>query len=409
MSHEPEEATIFEACNCRGKDGSLEKIDSGGIMNKFKILGIGICFLFLCLHHCKAHEETKVSENHPSDFAQYEFLRYSGGQEIFSPEKIVSSDNNWEILLSCLGGKTREELQENGIDFTESQLMLLKAMGFIDYIKGPEPEKLITILPILGFSEKKALIQKVRSLANEIAPQLGDDLKNLEEALHKKGWGGHTFSILFSAVVDGIVWFPFIEQGFVKEFALDQSRPLFDGVYWAYYPKREFRCGTNIAIGDDVFMILNWSDGPMQKIQEVFHWDNLYALRDEFLKHGRVTDEELKSEIIPYHVVNDDGHFTVPMIEMKADDQIFLICQSLAAKIVGFIGQNLDLDKLKEEFGFADKEKAFVVAYHEWMWELMEYLDGQGLVRKPSAFSNPEKAGPEDIGKLFFIVRGSIN
>jgi hypothetical protein len=381
----------------------------GGNMKKFRILRIATCCLFLCLNNCNVEEKSKTSENYPSDFAKYEFLRYSGGQEIFSPDKIVSSDNNWEILLSCLGGKTREELEDNGVLFTESQLMLLKAMGFLDIVEEPDAEKLITTLPILGFSEKQALIQKVKNLVYATESELGDDIKRLKETLEKNGYEEYTFSILFSAVVDGIVWFPFRAQGFVKEFALDQSRPLFDGVYWAYYPKRDFRCGSNIAIGDDVYMILNWSDGPMKKIQEVFHWDNLYALRDEFLKYGKVVDEDLRSELIPYGVLDNEGDFIVPLIEMDVNDQVFLICQSMAAKIIGSINQKLDLENIKEEFGFADREKAFVVAYHEWMWEFMEHLDEQGIVKKPIAFSDPEKAGPRDIGKLFFIVRGSIS
>lgn len=377
-------------------------------MNKFKILWIA-AFLIFSLFNCrKVKEEIKMGENYPFDFTRYEALSFSGGQEIFSPDKIVAADNNWEILLSCLGGKTREELQEKGIGFTESQLMLLKAMGFLDCVKDTKPEKLITALPILGFSQKQALIQKVRNLAGEIEPELRDEIKKLKEALGKTGYQDYLYSIFFSAVADGIVWFPFRAQGFVKEFALDQDRPLFDGVFWTYYPKRDFRCGTNIALGNDVFMILNWSDGPMEKIQKVFHWDNLYTLRDEFVEHGRVVDEELKSELIPYGVVDNNGNFNVPIIKMETDDQIFLICRSLAAKIVGFMGQKLDLDKLQEEFGFADKEKAFVVAYHEWMWELMEYLDKQGLIRKPLAFADPGKAGPRDIGKLFFIVKGSF-
>jgi hypothetical protein len=381
----------------------------GGNMKKFRILWTVICCLFLCFNNCATQEKSKKSENLPSDIAKYEFLRYSGGQEIFSPDKIVSSDNNWEILLSCIGGITREELENKGVLFTESQLMLLKAMGFMDFGNASEPEKLLTTLPILGFSEKQALIQKVRSFVHEIEPVLRDDIKMLKETLQGKGWEEYAFSILFSAVVDGIVWFPFRAQGFVNEFALDHSRPLFDGVYWAYYPKRHFRCGSNIAIGDDVYMILNWSDGPLKKTQEVFHWDNLYALRDEFLKHGKVADEALKSELIPYGVLDNEGDFIVPLIEMEANDHIFLICQSMAAKIVGAISQKLDLEDLQEEFGFADREKAFVVVYHEWIWEFMEHVVEQGLVRKPLAFSDPDQAGPEEIGKLFFIVRGSIS
>lgn len=259
-------------------------------MQNLKFLFIGICILCLGFYHCSVKEKGKTDENYPSDFKKYEGLRFSGGQEIFSPEKIISADNNWEILLACRNGKTRKELREAGIDFTESQFMLLKAMGFLDFRRDTEPERLLTALPILGSSDKQALIDKARELAAKIEPELRDDIKKLKEILAESGYDDYLFSIFFSAVIDGIVWFPFIDQGFVDEFSLDNERPLFDGVYWLSYPKRDFRCGTNIAIGDDVFMILNWSDGPMNKIQEVFHWDNLYSMRDQFLEYGKITD-----------------------------------------------------------------------------------------------------------------------
>ena len=377
-------------------------------MKKIGFLLIIKCFLF-SLMSCTDYTENKSkSEDYPSDVTQYEFLRYSGGQEYFSPERIVKSDNNWEILLSCLGGKTRGELKENGVFFTESQLMLLKAMGFLDLGGDFDMKKITTTLPILGHSKKQTLIQQMKSLVLDIEPVLRDDIQMLKETLGKKGFEDYVFSILFSAVVDGIVWFPFRDQGFVKEFKLNQDRPLYDGVYWAYYPKRDFRCGTNIALGDDVYIVLNWSDGPMNKIQEVFHWDNLYILRDDFIQFGKVVNEKIKFELKSYGILDDRGNFKVPIIELKTDDQIFLICQSLATKIVGFIVQKLNLENIKREFGFHDTEKAFVVAYHEWMWEFMEYLDEQGIVKKPFAFSNPQEAEPKHIGKLLFIVKGSI-
>ena len=378
-------------------------------MKRLKALFTTTFLLFLCFSHCSFKEENDKELNYPSDITQYEFLRYSGGQEYFSPDKIVKLDNNWDILLSCLGGKTRKELKENGVDFSESQLMLMKAMGFLNFIKDSNTEKITTILPILGFSEKQSLIQKMKDVVSDIEPELRDDIKVFKEALEEEGYGDYLFSILFSAVVDGIIWFPLRAQGFVKEFKLSLDRPLYDGVFWAYYPKRNFRCGTNIALGKDVYVVLNWSDGPMKKVQKIFNWDNLYSLRDEFLKFGKVVNEDLKSELKSYEVLDDSGNFIVPIIEMKADDRIFLNCQSIATKLLGQIIQKFPLEDLVEEYGFSDKEKAFVVTYHEWMWEFMEYLDERGIVKKPFAFTNPDEAEPKDIGKLLFIVKGSIN
>lgn len=377
-------------------------------MKKCKPLVIPACFIFLCFSHCDLKKRSDKSTDYPPDVNKYEFLRYSGGQEIFSPDKIVKLDNNWEILFSCLGEKTRMELKEKGVIFTESQLMLLKAMGFLDIVEDSGSEKLITAMPILGLSQKQSLIRNLRNLASEIAPELRDDINMLKETLKKKGYQEYLFSILFSAVVDGIVWFPLRAQGFVEEFKLSQDRPLYDGVYWAYYPKRNFRCGTNIAIGEDVYIILNWSDGPWDKIQKAFNWENLYTLRDDFFKYGKVVNEDLKSDLKSYEVLDSNGNFIVPIIEMDVKDQVFLICQSIAEKLLALIIQKINLEKIQQEYGFYDKEKAFVVTYHEWMWEFMEYLDEQGIVKKPFAFSKPEEAEPKHIGKLFFIAKGSI-
>jgi len=311
--------------------------------------------------------------------------------------------------LACLVGKTREELKEMEVTFTKSQLMLLYAMRFIDYIKDSNTEKIITTMPILGSKEKRSLIKKVRKSTYEIEPELEEDIYALKKTLKKIGHEDHTFSILFSAVIDGIVWLPFRAQGFVTEFALTPQKPLYDGVYWAYYPKRDFRCGTNIALGDDVYVLLNWSDGPMEKIQKVFNWKNLRLIHDDYLKYGKIVNEELRHKLKLYKVIDAAGNLTVPIIEMKSNDPIFLTLQSMASKIVKLIGEKLDLESLKEEYGFWDKEKAFVVAYHEWMWEFMEYLNEQGIVKKPLAFSNPKEAEPKDIGDLLFLVKGSIN
>jgi len=375
-------------------------------MNRLCYIQIFIlCLFLLSVNTCMETKVNAVKEGYAPDIEQYEFLRFSGGQERMSPDRVVRADNNWEILLACLERKTKKELKGMDIKFTESQLMLLRAMRFIDY----DDEVIRTTMPILGVKEKQELISYLRRLAQDMEPVLKDDIHQLKEILTSQGYPDHVFSILFSGVIDGVVWFPFRAQGLVKEFSLSEERPLFDGVYWAYCPKRDFRCGSNIAIGKETFVVVNWSDGPQKKIQKVFHWENLYSMQEQMDQHGQIVDEDLISQLIPYGVVDEQGHMTVPVFEMKLDDPVFLACQSMAEKIVGFINQNLDIEALRTEYGFSDKEAAFVVVYHEWMWEFMEYLVEKGLIDKPLAFKQPELAEEKDIGKLLFVIRGSVS
>jgi hypothetical protein len=371
-----------------------------------KIFGIG---LLLTMINCTRNQKITSVDDYPSDIDQYEFLRYSGGQEVISPDRVVNADNNWDILLACLGGKTWTELKKAGVNATESQLMLLNAMRFIDYKEELKSDTMTTTLPILGRNKKQLLIREVREFAEQIEPELREDIQNLKKTLTGNGYEDCIFSVLFSCVVDGLVWFPFRAQGLVSEFTLSEQRPLFDGVYWSYYPKRDFRCGTNIALGENIFIIVNWSDGPQEKIQKVFNWKNLRSMHDQLVQSGRIVEEDLKQQLMPYRVIEQNGKPIVPVIEMKMDDPVFSVCQAMAAKIVRFMAGHLDLDRIRTEYGFPDKETAFVVVYHEWMWEFMEYLVEKGIVEKPEAFERPEEAEAGDIGKLLFIVKGSVD
>jgi hypothetical protein len=349
-------------------------------------------------------------EDLPSDVEKYEFLEFSGGQAVFDPEDVIRADNNWKLLLACKEPRTRESLNRTGISCTESQIMLLQAMGFIDFDrKDVQLESIKTTLTILGYAEKQAMILKVRKMASEFADEIEEDFCVLIDILKKTEHRERAFSIFFSFVVDGIVWFPFRGQAYVSEFELTLEKPLYDGIYWAYYPQREFRCGTNVALGNDLYVLLNWSDGAQEKIQKVFNWANLNQIHTDLLEQGRIVHAELRQALEPYGIVDAEGNLTVLTIEMKEDDPIFQISQILAMKAVQFIGEKMDRKELCKEFGFSDEETAFVVTYHEWMWELMMLLVEKDFVDIPLAFENPEKATPQDIGRLIFVVKGKIN
>jgi hypothetical protein len=366
-----------------------------------------ITAFLIFLYGCQGHPS---EQNLPLNIEKYEFLEFSGGQAVFDPEKVVRADNNWEILLACKEPTTRESLNKRGISCTESQIMLLRAMGFIGGdVNDAQPECIKTTLSILGSKKKQALIQKVREMASELADETEEDIRVLLDILKKTGHEERAFSILFSFIVDGIVWFPLRSQAYVSEFELTLEKPLYDGIFWAYYPKREFRCGTNIALGNDLYVLLNWSDRAQEKIQKVFNWPNLNQIHTDLLEQGRIVHAGLRKALEPYGIVDEEGHLTVLTIEMTEADPIFQISQVLAAKVVQFIGAKMNRKKLCEEFGFSDQEAAFVVAYHEWMWELMMNLVERGIVDIPLAFKNPEKAEPQDIGGLIFIVKGKIN
>jgi hypothetical protein len=83
-------------------------------MPKLFAISLTIILLVMAVVPMSRSQNTDSGEC-PADINRYEFLRYSGGQKILSVDAVVRADNNWSILLACLGGKTREELQAMGV------------------------------------------------------------------------------------------------------------------------------------------------------------------------------------------------------------------------------------------------------------------------------------------------------
>lgn len=358
------------------------------------------CFLLFFCQFSFA-QETSSEADYPADFRKYEFLEYSGGSSVISPRDAISADNNWEILLACLEAKTVTELEEMGVDLTRSQLLLLRAMRFIDY--DMKTRKFKTSLPILGSEKKRLLIKRMRSLAVKLEPLLRTDVNSLLGELKKNGRKENAFTILFSYALDAVPWKLFQSKGVIGNIGLSPERPLYDGVYWAYYPPRGFRCGTNFFRGEGFYIALNWGEPARKKIFSVFHNTNMRQMRDDFQANGKIVSPGLIQELITYGLFDSEGNLTIPVIEEGGDGGLFEVCHRLGEKAASLFIEEQDLEALKNDFGFYNLEYTVIVCYHEWMWEYLEYLDEIGLVSKPFAFSNPEKAGPEHIGRLLFM------
>ena len=359
--------------------------------------------LFVCINSCG--QETEDVEDYPADMDKYAFTFYGGGDNILAPQAVVRVDNNWEILLACLEGKTKSELQAAGIDFRDSQLMLLLAMQFLE-LRG---NRLKTTLPILGAKKMGALREEMRALAVKMDIELRPAIEALRTELNNTGRESSTYTILFCYALDSLPWDYFEEKDLVFPMQRSLEKPLWNGVYWAYYPERETRCGTNSLSDQGVTFKLNWSEEPIKKIFRYFNWNKLGALLEDYLENGRIVDEALRKNLAETGIFDSVGKLTIPIIIEREDNQLYSACREVADKTANLFLRNLDLERLKTEFDFNNDERAIVVSYHEWMWEYLDYLEKEGLVRRPFAFSNPEEAGPEDIGALLFVVDGRSN
>ena len=129
-----------------------------------------------------------------------------------------------------------------------------------------------------------------------------------------------------------------------------------------------------------------------------------HAMINDLADSGKVTNSEVKQTFLPFNLFDENGNFTIPVIESKQGNRLYDISHRISEKIAETVPGLVDFPELIEEFQFQNNAQALIITYHEIMWDLMNKFE-QDVVEKPIAFSNPENAGNKDVADLVFIVR----
>lgn len=169
---------------------------------------------------------------------------------------IINLDNNGQILLACTSERTLEELKSMGIRFTQSQIRLLT-----DWRLLQENEEVFkTVFPILDEDKTNHLRHQMKKGASTLGQDLREDVISLAKELHSIGREKNVYTILFSYVLDGLVWDIWEEKGILVKRKITEENPFWTGVIWAVYPPRDFACGTNRLSDKGVSLNINWSE-----------------------------------------------------------------------------------------------------------------------------------------------------
>jgi len=131
------------------------------------------------------------------------------------------------------------------------------------------------------------------------------------------------------------------------------------------------------------------------------------SLTEPFLadleKSGTVSDPDIRSQMLALGIVAADGKPTVPIVREVDSDAVFSSSRAIAHKISeGMLraAQSPDLFTLT---GTGDRGVALIIAYHEFMWELLAYLEKSGVVLPPAILS-AKSPDPRRVHDLVFIV-----
>lgn len=336
----------------------------------------------------------------PRSLDEFEILQYVAARK-YPPSVSIALDNNGQILLACRQGRSVEELRESGLEFAESQIELLIAMKLM--IRDSRGD-LYTAFPILDEAQMLELRGETFSLAEELTSVVGPDVEALSRALEAAGQGAYGYSVLFSYVLDGMVWGFFEEYRRVPMRALSVRRPFWSGEVWAVRPRREFRAGTQSIQQKGLKLKVNLSSGFGEAGELFADPDTLRRGLAQFEAAGRLAEGRPRQLLTRFGLVDETGLWVIPVIDEIKKGPVFRAAEVLTSNLVDALLERIDLEGLQERYGFRSAQQALVVVYHELMVDLIERFERAGWVTKPEILSQPAKAGGPAVAAVAFLV-----
>ena len=243
-------------------------------------------------------------------------------------------------------------------------------------------------------------------LSNKLSGIISNDIIKLNNILRNINREPNIYSIIFSYVLDGMVWDHLEANSLLPNNEINVKRPFWAGEYWMLYPKREFFCGTN-SISDKGYSIkVNWSERAIPKMLPfVTRWDLLEKILNDLITKDKIEDKESIEVFSSYNFFDKNGIFTVPVIIENNNNSIYKLSGVISAKVKSFLIENIDSAYLKKEFNFKNNSQSIIILYHEMLWDMLDIMESEGLIRKPKVFKDPDNSISSDISDLIIITK----
>lgn len=332
----------------------------------------------------------------PKDLREWQLICYCSGG---NPDEIVRDDNNGQILFTARHGTTRERLKGGGIVFTESQIELLKDWRLL----AEQGNQLKTQMPVLGPEE----ITKLRALLQMEAAELGGSLqpefRAFVAAVTQRGYVNSAYSIVFSYLLDGMVWDEFDQRHLLPSMETTAEKPFWGGVLWALYPRRDAP-GTNSKSHGGWDLSVTWTQAVQPFLTPLNSTSLVHSLLLDLETHGSASDVETRHQLGALGILTADGQPTVPIIHEVSSDSIYAASLVISHKLGDRMLHAMQSPEIQALVGTGDNGVALVIAYHEFMWELLAYLEQVGIIRPPPILSEGTHAEPRQVHDLVFIV-----
>lgn len=349
----------------------------------------------LCIFLLSSNTQLFAQTTDYNDLKNWGDICYCTVNNSYHPSSIVSADNNLQLLLSLKNGLTRKQLDSLRIPYVRSQLLLLQSYQLINRIDGIYK----TAIPILDSEQTARLRKQSLFTANKIYPEIEKECRDLVTHLANQNRLNNAYSILFSYVLDGLIWRQFEKDGIVER--MDTSG-IWSGNYWFLTPRRVVDCGgTNSSTKENFAFKWNWSHS--EKVTKELWNKNIEALFP-IAQGNTIPNKEIINEFADYGFFDKDSRLTIPVINEKESNDLHTLSLKIIDRLLLTFKANTDFEQLKTSYQFSNNSETAVIFYHEVLFDLMDLLIERQIIQLPTAFKSPEKATLRDAADLCFIV-----
>jgi hypothetical protein len=339
------------------------------IENNNRILIFGLTYILLI-----APSFSVVYANQPQlpdDFKVKDYFSFFGSGGI--DWQALSDPNNNPILVACINGITDESLRSLGILDIQKRLERLERGNLI---KKEDGRYTLAFPAVVG--EKR---ERLREYAEQAARQLAPFGENMiaEIQPYLDGRNEMLYHVLWSVIMDGGPAWDAARAEMNKK--IDAGDTSTKNKAWLLYPSHPYRAGTNSWNNSFGYLKVTWSRNTPSP-NDIGRVIARYAtqLTQAVEQNHAVELTEAKDALGKYGLVDEAGK--VCFYVMQPDSGATRFYAELGGQFGRQMMTQLDVKKVTDMLDVSPGV-AFVIAYHEICWQMLQDLAEKKVLSVP--------------------------
>ncbi|HCO95203.1 MAG TPA: hypothetical protein DIU00_14835, partial [Phycisphaerales bacterium] len=286
----------------------------------------------------------------------------------------LNDPNNNPILVACLEGRADESLKPLGVYDVKQRLERLQRGNLIKKVG----DRYVLAFPAVVGDKRDRLRTYAEQAARQLMPFGEKIIAQIQP--HLAGRDEMLYHVLWSVIMDGGPAWDAARAEMNKKISNGDTST--ENKAWLLYPPHPFRVGTNSFNTSYGHMKITWSPntpGPNVIGRVIAKYMNRLAQAIE--RNTTIGSAEIKDALGRYGLVDEGGK--VRLYTIQSDSSAAKVYMKLGAEFGWQMMAHLDVEKVA---GMLDVSSgiAFVIAYHEICWQLLQDLAEQKVLEIPS-------------------------